>query len=205
MTLIVEDGTGLSNANGYISEAFADAHHGDRGNAAWTGSTTSKEQAIVRATDYVDKRFGQRFRGSRQQKSQALEWPRISALDDDDFLLSDVDDVPRQLEKAIAEYALLAIQINLLPIPARPFAVLDPVTGTVTATGSGQVRRKKEKVGPIEEDTTFADTASLITRTKPGASSSTVSSDFNLVEYPVADEWLRELLLPDFSVELRRA
>ena len=204
MAFTVEDGSGVADANAYIPVAFADEHHGDRGNTAWTGTTPEKEMAIIRATDYVDKRFGMKFRGFKQSKSQGLEWPRLSAFDNDDFLFNGLDDIPRQLQKAVAEYSLIALQIDLLPIPARPFAVLDPATGVVSGGVSGQVIKKREKVDVIEEETEYSDNTNLLTRKKPGGSSSTVVTDFNLPEYPVADEWMQELLKAGFSVDLRR-
>lgn len=203
MAFVVEDGTGLSTANAYISTAFADTYHVDRGNAAWTGATTDKETAIVRATDYVDKRFGPRFRGFREGKSQGLEWPRLSAFDNDDFLYSDVDRIPRSLQKAIAEYAIIALNLDLLPIPSLPFSTRDKATGVVTTGASGQIQRKKEVVGPIEEETWFENTARLIVRAKPTVGDSAITSSWNLPEYPVADEWLQELLT--LATELRLA
>jgi len=204
MAFTVEDGTGVADANAYITVAFADDHHSDRGNAVWTGLDSVKQVAIVKATDYVDKRFGPKFRGFKESKSQGLEWPRLSAFDNDDYLFNGLDDVPRQLKKAVAEYALIALQIDLLPLPARPFAVLDPATGTVSGGTTGQVLKKRERVDVIEEETEYSDMSNLITRKKPGGSSSTLVSDFNLPEYPVADEWLQELIKTGFSVGLRR-
>jgi hypothetical protein len=204
MTFTPEDGSGLSAANAYDDVAFVDAYHADRGNALWTGADTVKEQAIVRATDYVDKRFGTKFRGFKRAKSQGLEWPRLSAFDNDDFLYSGTeDDVPRQLKKAIAEYALIALQIDLMPLPARPFAVLDPATGLVTSAVFGQVAETHDIVGPVEEKKRYFDVNKSVTL-KPTGSSSPLVSDMNLPEYPVADEWLKELLKVGFSVNLRR-
>jgi hypothetical protein len=207
MAFTVEDGTGVAGANAYISEAVADTHHADRGNTNWAAAASPDKQfSIVRATDYVDKRFGKSFRGFRETKAQGLEWPRLSAFDNDDYLYSSPDDrVPRHLQKAIAEYAIIALNLTLMPLPALPFSTRDPVTGVVTTNASGQVQRKKEKVGPIEEDTTFQNTTSHIVRAKPGASESDVVSAFNLPEYPVADEWLQELLVSGASIELRLA
>lgn len=205
MTLVVEDGTGLATANGYVTVAFVDTHFADRGIAAWTGSTTDKESAIVRATDYVDKRFGMKFRGFRESKSQALEWPRLSALDNDDYLFSDVDEIPRQLQKGVAEYAIIALNLVLLPLPALPFSDRDPVTGAVTSGVSGQVFRKREVVGPIEDETWYENTIKSLLTLKPALGSSGITSKFNLPEYPPADEWLQELLVPSGSIQLRRA
>lgn len=79
MTLIVEDGTGLPNAESYVSEAtfkaYADAH----GFNYSSFSDTQIEQAARRATQFIDSyRF--RFPGYRtNRRLQALEWPRIGA------------------------------------------------------------------------------------------------------------------------------
>lgn len=204
MAFTPEDGSGVAGANAYIEVTYADDHHGDRGNTAWAaGAAGDKQSAIIRATDYVDKRFGRRFRGFRQSRTQGLEWPRLSAFDNDDFLWQEI---PDPLKKAVAEYALIALQLtDLLPIPARPFSHIDPTTGEVVSTVSGQARFSKEKVGPVEETTSYSDNSALINRTKPSGSSSTLVTDFNLPEYPVADEWLQELVKSSYNVELRRA
>ena len=109
MAFLVEPGTGIALSNAYDSVADIDTHHADRGNTAWADFTTpDKEFAIIRASDYIDKRFGIRFVGLRKIKEQGLEWPRLDAFDQDGFLLSGPDALPRQLLKACAEYALRA-------------------------------------------------------------------------------------------------
>jgi len=134
--------------------------------------------ALVKATDYVDKRFGRDFRGWRLSSGQALEWPRADAYDDDDYLMPAV---PTQLKKAIAEYALLALQLgrNLAPLPGPGFPIVDPVTGAITQQPSGTIKSLSEVVGPIETSVTYEHA--------PGANN-------QLPAYPQADLWLKELL-----------
>jgi hypothetical protein len=202
MAFTVETGAGVSGANSYITVLQFQDHHGDRGTDVSGYTSTQIEQAAVRATDYIDKRFGAKFRGYKESKSQGLEWPRLSAFDNDDFLL---DDVPDQLTKAACEYTLIALQLGpLLPLPARPFSTIDPATGEVVDGASGQVLKKEEEVGPLRTSVEYADTSNLLTRKKPGGSSSTLTTDFNLPEYPVADEWLQELIKVGFAVSLYR-
>lgn len=75
MALVVEDGTGLANAESYVSVADADAYHVDFGNTAWASSTEpAKEAALRRATQYLDSRY--RYRGEPLTDTQALAWPR---------------------------------------------------------------------------------------------------------------------------------
>lgn len=173
MAFVVETGVGLSNANAYISVEFADTYHSERGHSAWVGDAATKQIAIIRATDFIDKRFGRRFRGTRMQKEQALEWPRLAAYDDDQFTFTGIDVIPRKLQQACAEYALRALSSVLIPDP--------------TSTPVGSITGKREKVGPIEEETRYSFTTSR-------ASVSELVSTTNIPEFPEADLLLQELL-----------
>lgn len=211
MAFTVETGTGIAGANAYDSVANIDTHHADRGTTNWTDFTTvEKEQAIVRASDYIDKRFGRRFVGVRATKGQGLEWPRLSAFDQDGFLLSAIDAVPRQLLKAIAEYALRAAVCGILaPDPPLPVPKQDPadMANRPEQAETGQLTRKREKVGPLEEDKWFETTSQVIGRNLAAGATGVKSSlvnDFLIPEYPEADMWLEELLRSSMSVMLAR-
>lgn len=147
MTFVVEDGTGLANANSYISVPDADAYFADRGIAAWTGSNTVKEQALVRATDFIETVYGQRFRGSVVTESQALSFPRY---------ITDEDEVPTSLKRATCEYALRALSATLLPDP------------TVDATGL-PLLGKTTIVGPIETTVKYGGNVPALTKNYPAA------------------------------------
>ncbi len=83
LTLVVEDGTGLSTANSYVSVAEADAYncaHVSR--TAWDAlSTGDQEAALAMATRVLDESF--QFKGFRVEDEQALQWPRRDAKDPD--------------------------------------------------------------------------------------------------------------------------
>lgn len=204
MAFEVETGDGSPTANAYISIAFFADYHTDRGRTV-PGSATAQQQAIVRATDYIDKRFGRRFRGYSQSQRQALEWPRIDAFDNDDFIL---DTIPKQLQWACAEYALITLRDGELlpnpPLPAPSQAVSDgtQASGTDTEVTSGLVTSISERVGPIAESKTFANLSAV--RTGQRSSQSTLDDDFFIPEYPVADLWLEELINSSMSRRLRR-
>lgn len=77
MSLVTEDGTGLSTAESYISVTSADTYFTARGVAAWAALTTpQKEQALRKATDYMVADYGGRWAGMRVTVTQALDWPR---------------------------------------------------------------------------------------------------------------------------------
>jgi hypothetical protein len=208
----VEDGSGIANSNAYVTEAFTDTHHTDRNNTIWDDFTTEeKEAAIIRASDYIDKRFGRRFRGIRRQKDQGLEWPRLDAFDDDGFLMSGVDDVPRQIQKATAEYALRAALCGVLtPDPILPVPKQSMESGAAARDKdviTGEVIRKRDKVGSLEEERWYQ-SASQTAAKNLGAGAKGVQSslinDFVIPEYPEADLWIEELLRPSMSLSLIR-
>jgi len=78
LALIVEDGTGIANAESLCSVAFADAFLDGIGQASWALlTTTSKEQALRRATLYMQQVYRMRWAGDRVTTTQALDWPRV--------------------------------------------------------------------------------------------------------------------------------
>jgi hypothetical protein len=118
--LIVENGTGLANAESYISVAEANAYHAARGNTNWaTISTGEAEQALRRATDYIEQVYRLRWQGNRVNSTQALSWPRafVQPMDyqfsSTAFFLGGLyylpaDEVPQEVKHACAEMAFKA-------------------------------------------------------------------------------------------------
>ncbi len=212
MAFTIETGSGIPGANAYVTVAYVSTHHSDRNNTAWTDFTSPEQQAaIIRASEYIDKRFGRQFRGVRKLKEQGLEWPRTNAYDNDGFSLSGVDDLPRQIEKATAEYAIRAAICGTLapdaPLPVPKQDLTDSSGDRPAQSATGQITRKKEKVGPLEEDTWYETTTQALGKNMgigaTGVKSSLVN-DFNIPEYPEADLWIEELLRSSMSVTLSR-
>ena len=208
----VETGSGDTGSNAYMSVASVVTHHADRGNTAWTDfGTAEQEQAIVRASDYIDKRFGVRFRGVRKIKDQGLEWPRTNAFDNDGFLLSGSDDIPRQILKACAEYSLRAAICGTLapdpPLPVPKQDLTDSSGNRPDQGETGELTRVREKVGPLEEEKWFETTSQVLGKNLGAGATGVKSSlvnDFLIPEYPEADLWIEELLRSSMSVMLAR-
>jgi hypothetical protein len=59
MGIVVEDGTGIADANSYASEDDADNYFEDRANDTWATSTADKEAALIRASASLDAIYGQ--------------------------------------------------------------------------------------------------------------------------------------------------
>lgn len=131
MALEVEDGTGKTNSESFISVADTDTRHSNFGNTAWTGTTAAKEQALRKATAFMEQAYRSRWKGNKHTVDQALSWPRNSVVVDG-FVTIDSDVVPAEVKNACADLALKALAETLAPDLER-----------------GVVR---EKVGPIETE-----------------------------------------------------
>lgn len=176
MTITVEDGTGLAAADAYISEADADTYFSAIGNTTWSGASSGdKEQAIVKATRYMEKRFGNKWKGIIASSTQALGWPRDYVYDERGTELD--DQVPTAIAHACAEYALHALSNELIPAVIYPVADGAPVP-------FGRINRKVEKVGPVYEETYYSTGGANASRVSSG--SALVDAD-RVVQYPEAD------------------
>ena len=144
MAFVAENGSGLSNANGYITVAFFKEYHGDRGRDSSAFGTTQIQQAIVVSSDFLDAKFT--FIGMRKLTTQSMEWPRTDAFYMDGRIASGV---PVEVSEATAELAFKQLTSEVAPDPTY-----DPSNRLVTA--------QKNKVGPIEQDTKFTDGGSPI-------------------------------------------
>lgn len=152
MTLIVETGAGLSGAESYLS--VADFKLYSLANYAVTDPVSDEavEQALRRATRYIDGRYRARFAGYRTLAySQALEWPRegvmLNWLPESGYyhlygynsgatLLLANNIVPQQLKDAVAEAAVreLASPNSLTPDRKPSGQVLVQTVGPISTT-----------------------------------------------------------------------
>lgn len=134
MAIIVEDATGLANAESYITVDFFKTYHKDRGNDFTLGGTEI-EQLLRLATEYIDLRWGAFVPGNPISEDQALCFPT-------DYFITDPVSLPVQLERATAEYAYFQINGELF-------------IDNDVSNGPG-ITFLKEKVGPIETETEWS-------------------------------------------------
>lgn len=123
MPFVAATGTNSDTANAFISVEYADAYHSLRGNVSWTGDVATKQAAIIRATDYIEQVYGQRFIGTPILNT-VLSWPRfVRGVDT-------VGYIPDNLRKAVAELALDALAGPLSPnLTAEPQVKIREVAG----------------------------------------------------------------------------
>jgi hypothetical protein len=118
MSLIVESGAGLTNAESYSSTAEVDAYNAARGNDAWAALTTAqKEIACRKATDYMVQAYRGLWIGARTSDNQGLDWPRENAkkersLYGNGYYLN--TEIPKEVKSACAELSFRAITDNLM-------------------------------------------------------------------------------------------
>jgi hypothetical protein len=172
MAFTPEDGTGLANANSYATVAEVTAYLTDRNRQeAWEDLDQEvQEAALVAATDYVESVFGPCFKGWPEFEGQALHFPATGVQD---RYCNEITGVPAKLVAAMAEYAdRIAVQgKTLAPDPVYDDAA-DP-----------RIKRKREKVGPIEEETEYHGSDTFMGFTGPA-----------LKRFPAADRLLRDLV-----------
>lgn len=97
---------GAADANSYASLAEANAYHTARGNNSWAGADGVKEVALIRATQWLDGRYGDRWPGLRRYlRAQALDWPRADAYDREGTYI-DQETIPPEIRNAVCEAAL---------------------------------------------------------------------------------------------------
>lgn len=124
MALIVENGTGLATAESYVSVAYATARNLSLGNSTWAGLTTAQmEEALRRATNYMEQSYRLRWAGFRLTDTQALAWPRRYVLRPDSSANAlygygtgyyAFDAVPVEVQQACSDLALRAAGGDLL-------------------------------------------------------------------------------------------
>jgi hypothetical protein len=131
LTLIATPGA--SNANSFATVAEADSYHeAHLYGSAWTSaSTTTKEQALVMATRWLDAQV--RWLGYASYSTQALGWPRFEVVNPVTGWLLDGTTIPQRIKDVTAELARRLI------------------VGDLTADNAAEVAGlKRLKAGPVE-------------------------------------------------------
>ena len=131
MAFVPETGDGPSNSNSYASVAQADSYFADRGNADWAAlDTTAKQQALIKATDFLEATYRSAWKGFRVSSTQALSWPRVEVVADGFPIPSSI--VPLPVVYSCAELAIRS------------------TTATLLADQGQQVKREKVDVLEVE-------------------------------------------------------
>lgn len=131
MSLVLEEGEGLPDAESFVSVADADTFWADRGIIAWTGLTEpAKEAALRQGFDYLGLAF--RWPGQPKMVDQRGPFPRGMAFDRSGVAIPE-NSVPIAVVTANILLAFEATRVNLLQ----------------AATVEPALNSKQVKIGPI--------------------------------------------------------
>lgn len=84
MALVVEDGTGKADAESFASVANFDDYCTKRGLSTSAFATeAAKEQALRKATDFMEASYRLSWKGTRVTTTQAISWPRYDVVVND--------------------------------------------------------------------------------------------------------------------------
>jgi H2-forming N5,N10-methylenetetrahydromethanopterin dehydrogenase-like enzyme len=98
MSLIIEDGTGIPDADAYISIPYVSQYFRGERLEAWETLTVDKqEDAIISATRYVDTAY--EWLGTQKTLEQGLQWPRDGVT----VGKFEIIGVPKAVKQATAE------------------------------------------------------------------------------------------------------
>lgn len=139
---VQNDSGSVADANAYIDAAYYKDYHTDRGTASVVNSDFTNaeiQQAIIKATDYLDSRYS--YVGSKRQQTQTTQWPRFDAVDRDEYV---VTGIPLQVKQACAE-----LTQSELESPGSLFP-------SVPTDSSGQaVKKISEKLDVLEKSVEY--------------------------------------------------
>lgn len=123
--MVVEDGTGLSNANSYVTTTEAEDYLSVKSATAFAlwDAELEQENYLMWATRLLDQRAN--FQGSKSVSTSALRWPRTGVRDRDGISLA-YDEIPPAIKAAVIEIAF-----NLVSKAVDPSAPAADPTGAL--------------------------------------------------------------------------
>ena len=166
-------------ANSYASVATADDYLMPRGRSSWIADATTeamKEAALINATDYMDRRWGDKLKSTKLNSTQLLEWPRKTY------------NLPTLIVRACCEYANYALGGDLF----ANYNDAGTSHSAGTADTSQVVQSQRQRVGPIETETRYQTSSTTTVRRVQGSTTSIIIDAAG--RYPLADSIIHQFL-----------
>lgn len=160
MAISVEDGSGVSDAVSYVTVTEANTYWSVRaGGTEWTAlSDAQKEQALIRASSFVDNQKLHPFRGTRKTSGQGMQWPRVGAVERFGPAVES-DEIPGLVKRAVMSVSLLASTTDLEPVLSRGGRVTSESVGPISrsyapdAPGHDVIMAVEGMLAPLIRDT----------------------------------------------------
>lgn len=103
VTLIVEDGSGISDSNSYCDLDFALEYCVNHGYTSWIDMTEDEQKVyLIKGTSFVDNFY--EWKGYKRTSVQSLEFPRNGLIDNNK---TEILGIPNNLKKAVIEAAFI--------------------------------------------------------------------------------------------------
>ena len=131
ITITVEDGSNVANANSFVTIAEARSYAVERGVSL---SATDDDVAvqIIKAKDYLES-FANRYQGEIANEDQSLQWPRIDVYISGSENAFPSNAIPKQLKSAQCA-TVLAINegVDIMPNYSASNFVTEETVGPIT-------------------------------------------------------------------------
>lgn len=112
MALIIEDGTGKTDATSYVTLAEIRAYATERGVTTIPAVDADAEVLAIKAVDYLEA-VRDKYKGYKAGETQALQWPREDVYIDGYYFSS--TDIPQELKDAQCQLCIEAVTEDLQP------------------------------------------------------------------------------------------
>lgn len=130
--MIVETGTGVTNADSYGAQATTTIFHAARGNAEWEAATSAaRDASLIIATDYLEAHYA--AVGTKLVATQGLQFPTVEL------------GLPAVVVKAIMVLALDALSGPLTSRAERGIKALEK-----SKDGTGAIKTTYDDVAPSD-------------------------------------------------------
>lgn len=135
MTITVEDGSNVANANSYVSVADAREYAAARG-ATLSDDDSVVEQQLITAMDFIEAHRAN-FQGTKTSPTQTLQWPREDVFLD--FVILPTNFIPKELIGAQCSLVIaISNGVNIAPVEQGPYITSEAV-GTIKTTYSEKI------------------------------------------------------------------
>lgn len=136
--MIVEDGTGKENANSYVTIAEATEYFTASNDEVWLALSEDAQKAgLIRATRYIDMRYGPVLTGTPKTSTQALFYPANDAVN-----------VYGYTETGVPRYAKVAVMEAARAEQDEPLFAVDDKSERVSEFSAGSLSVKMSGLAP---------------------------------------------------------
>ena len=159
--LVTEDGTGLADANSFITLQEAEFFGTSRGRLSFLSLTLTmaqKRNALVVATDYVDVIYGPEWSGTKTVPESALTFPRTGLVTSTGRTIGN-NEVPEDIKVAVAILALEYLENDLIDLflGGNP----DDISAGGALVHKDNILETYEKIGPAVTQIKYGDGSHL--------------------------------------------